>query len=79
MNFDALLQQYGLQGLMISALLLACRHLWMRLNECQDKRIAELRETLVVMAASTAAAQAVAESLAALKIAIEPRSHGGSG
>ncbi len=79
MNIDAIIQQYGPQGLMIGALLLACRHLWAKLAECQEKRIAELRETLVVMAASTAAAQAVAAGLAALKVAIEQRSQGGHG
>lgn len=78
MNIDAIIAQYGPQGLIIGALLLACRDLWARLSDCQEKRIAELKESLATTAAQTAAAKAVADALGALKATIEQR-HGGRG
>ncbi|SHE68935.1 hypothetical protein SAMN02745157_0717 [Kaistia soli DSM 19436] len=60
------------------AMAAAIRLLWTRLNEVQDKRIAEQREALTIMKASTDAAVAVADGqeavtrgLDALRAAIE--------
>ncbi|HWJ71936.1 MAG TPA: hypothetical protein VNX29_02105 [Kaistia sp.] len=48
------------------AMAAALRLMWTRLNEVQDKRIAEAREALLIMQASTDAAEAVADGQEAL-------------
>jgi CHASE3 domain sensor protein len=58
---DSLIAQFGLPGLVIFGMGVALKMLWERLSDSQDKRIAESRETLTVMKATTDAAESVAK------------------
>lgn len=68
---DQLLTQFGLPGIVIAGQAVIMRMLWVRLNDVQDKRIAEAREALTVMQTWAAAAEAVADGQEALSKGFE--------